>query len=157
MVYISPAHPETAVVKLSTKSRYGARILMDIAQHQAQGPVQNSEIARRQAISVQYVLQIARLLKKAGFIRTRRGPKGGHLLTKKPEEISLGRVVRVLEPITELVECGCSPEVCDKSTDCRVRLVWMEATEALFDHLETVTVADLAQGTDRSQVRAAAS
>ena len=145
-------------MKLSTKSRYGARILMDIAQHQDQGPVQNSEIARRQDISVQYVLQIARLLKKAGFIRTLRGPKGGHLLTREPEMITLGQVVRVLEPRSELVECGCSPEVCEKSVDCRVRLVWMEATEALFDHLEKVTVADLAQGVGRSQVvRAAAS
>ncbi|MEW6668161.1 MAG: Rrf2 family transcriptional regulator [Thermodesulfobacteriota bacterium] len=131
-------------MNLSTKSRYGVRILTDIALHQSEGPVQNSDIAKRQDISLQYVVQILRLLKSDHLVTTVRGPKGGHVLAVSPSKITCGRLVRLLETHSDLVRCGPNAKVCKRSKDCQVRLVWMEATQSLFDKLDSVTIADLA-------------
>ena len=72
-------------MKLSTRSRYGVRILVDLARNSNQGPVQMGEISKRQDISVKYLEQLIRPLKQANMVNSVRGPKGGHLLTKKPE------------------------------------------------------------------------
>ena len=133
-------------MKLSTRSRYGARILVDLAYHHDQGPVQIGEISKRQDISVKYLEQLIRPLKKAKLVTSVRGPKGGHVLVKKPKEITLGQVVRLFEGQSELVECISCPEKCPMSDDCRVRLAWQEATRALYDKLDRTTIADLLPG-----------
>ncbi len=130
-------------MKLSTKSRYGTRILVDIAQNQGNGPVQNGDIAERQGISVQYVLQLGRDLKATGYVKTVRGPKGGLLLRKPADEIRLGDIVRSLEPQPELAVCGRNPDVCERSIECQTRLVWMQATEAMYERLNAYTITDL--------------
>ena len=135
-------------MKLSTKSRCGTRILMDLARLQNEGPVQVGEISRRQNISVKYVEQIIRPLKQAELINSVRGPKGGHMLAKKPEEITLGQIVRLFEGQTDLVECISYPEKCPMSVECQVRLAWRSATQALFESLDTTTIADLLKGAE---------
>ena len=130
-------------MKLSTRSRYGTRLLVDLARAQDKGPVQISEISNRQNISVKYLEQLIRPLKQVGLVTSVRGPKGGHLLTKNPEEISLGQIVRIFEGQSELVECVSSPERCPMSDECRVRLAWQEATQALYKCLDATTIADL--------------
>ena len=92
-------------MKLSTRSRYGTRLLLDIAQHYNQGPIQLGDIAGRQDISVKYLEQIIIPLKKAHLIETVRGPKGGHLLARPPEEITVAEVVALMEEGASLVEC----------------------------------------------------
>ena len=77
-------------MKLSTRSRYGARILVDLARHNDQGPVQIGEISKRQDISVKYLEQLIRPLKQASMVTSVRGPKGGHLLAKEPEDNLVG-------------------------------------------------------------------
>jgi len=116
---------------------------MDLARHYDQGPVQISAISKRQDISVKYLEQIIRWLKGAKLISSVRGPKGGHMLARRPEEITLGQVVRLFEGQSELVECISHPERCPMSDDCRVRLAWQEANQALFEKLDTTTIADL--------------
>jgi Rrf2 family iron-sulfur cluster assembly transcriptional regulator len=133
-------------MKLSTRSRYGTRILVDLARHSNQGPVQIGEISKRQDISVKYLEQLIRPLKQASMVNSVRGPKGGHMLAKKPEEISLGQIVRLFEGQTELVECISNPEFCDMSDDCQVRLAWKEATRVLYEKLDSTTIADLLDG-----------
>ena len=64
--------------------------MLDLAQHYDEGPVQISNIAKRQDISVKYLEQLIIPLKKVNFIKSFRGPKGGHMLTKSPEEITVG-------------------------------------------------------------------
>lgn len=130
-------------MKLSTRSRYGTRILVDLARHNNQGPVQISEISKRQDISVKYLEQLIRPLKQAKLVESVRGPKGGHLLAKKPEEISLGQIVRLFEGQTDLVECISNPEKCDMAADCQVRLAWKDATRVLYEKLDSTTIADL--------------
>ena len=132
-------------MKLSTRSRYGARILVDLARHNGQGPVQIGEISKRQDISVKYLEQLIRPLKQASMVTSVRGPKGGHLLAKNPEEISLGQIVRLFEGQSELVECISNPEQCNMSDDCQVRLAWKDATRVLYEKLDSTTISDLIQ------------
>ena len=130
-------------MKLSTRSRYGARILVDLARNDDQGPVQISDISKRQDISVKYLEQLIRPLKQANLITSIRGPKGGHLLSEKPEKITLGQVVRLFEGQSELVECISKPQKCAMSDDCKLRLAWEDATHVLLNKLDTITIADL--------------
>ncbi len=133
-------------MKLSTRSRYGARILVDLARHINQGPIQIGEISKRQDISVKYLEQLIRPLKQASMVNSVRGPKGGHMLAKKPEEITLGQIVRLFEGQSELVECISNPEHCNMSDDCQVRLAWKDATRVLYEKLDSTTIADLLDG-----------
>ena len=135
-------------MKLSTRSRYGARILIDLARHKDKGPVQIGEISKRQDISVKYLEQLIRPLKKANLVTSVRGPKGGHLLAEKPENISLGQVVRLFEGQSDLVECISFPEKCPMSADCQVRLAWRDATEVLYEKLDSTAISDLMNGSD---------
>jgi Rrf2 family protein len=130
-------------MKLSTRSRYGARILVDLAHHSDQGPVQIGEISKRQDISVKYLEQLIRPLKQANMVNSVRGPKGGHLLALRPENITLGQIVRLFEGQSELVECISNPEKCNMSDDCQVRLAWGDATRVLYEKLDNTTIADL--------------
>jgi len=136
-------------MKLSTRSRYGTRLMLDMAQHYNQGPVQLGDIAKRQDVSVKYLEQIIIPLKKAHYIESLRGPKGGHILTRPPEEITLGEIVALLEEGTSLVECSDDANVCQRADICPTRLIWKEASEAMFSRLQSITLADLVK---RAQV-----
>jgi len=132
-------------VKLSTRSRYGTRLMLDMAQHYQDGPVQLGDIAKRQDVSVKYLEQIIIPLKKAHYIKSLRGPKGGHILTKSPEEITVGEIVALLEEGSSLVECTDHAGVCERADSCPTRLIWKEASEAMFDRLQAITLADLVE------------
>ena len=130
-------------MKLSTRSRYGTRILVDLARHDNQSPVQIGEISKRQDISLKYLEQLIRPLKQAGLVESVRGPKGGHMLAQKPEEITLGQIVRLFEGQSDLVECVSNPEKCNMADDCQVRQAWTDATRVLYEKLDSTTIADL--------------
>ena len=130
-------------MKLSTRSRYGTRLMLDMARHYHEGPLQLGDIAKRQEVSVKYLEQIIIPLKKARYIKSVRGRKGGHILTRPPEEITVGEIVALLENGNGLVECAADATVCERADICPTRLLWKEAHEAMFDRLEAVTLADL--------------
>lgn len=133
-------------MKLTTRSRYGTRMALDIAQNGAEKPVRISDIAQRQGVSVKYLEKLIRELKQAGFIRSKRGPKGGHMLAKKPEEISVGEIVRVLEGDMSLVECKNGESACPRFEDCITRNLWVKASDAMYDTLNTISLGDLLNG-----------
>jgi Rrf2 family iron-sulfur cluster assembly transcriptional regulator len=130
-------------MKLSTRSRYGTRIILELARHRGQDPLQVSEIAKIQKIPVKYLEQLIRSLKQADLITSVRGSKGGHRLKERPDKITVGRIVRHLEGQTDLVECVSLPNNCQMSDECRVRKVWMKATVAMYKILDSITIADL--------------
>jgi Rrf2 family protein len=132
-------------MKLSTRSRYGTRLMLDMAQHYREGPLQLGDIAKRQEVSVKYLEQIIIPLKKAHYIESVRGRKGGHTLTKSPEEITVGEIVALLEESSGLVKCAKDPTVCERTDTCPTRLLWKEAYEAMFERLEAITLADLVE------------
>ena len=117
----------------------------DMAQDYDLGPIQLSDIAKRQEISVKYLEQIIIPLKKAHLIETVRGPKGGHLLARPPEEITVAEVVALMEEGASLVECTERAEVCGRANTCPTRLIWKEASQAMFNTLKSITLADLVE------------
>jgi len=132
-------------MKLSTRSRYGTRLMLELARHYREGPLQLGDIAKRQDVSVKYLEQIIIPLKKAHYIESVRGRKGGHVLTRPPEEITVGEIVALLEESSGLVECAQDTTVCERADTCPTRLLWKDAYEAMFDRLEAITLADLAK------------
>ena len=136
-------------MKLTKKTRYGTRLLLDLAQHQNEGVVQTSEISIRQNISIKYLEQIIRPLKKAKLVKSVRGPKGGHMLAKKPKKITLGDITRLFEGQSDLVDCISKPETCPKSDDCVVRLAWQKATIALYKELDSISIANLLENKNK--------
>jgi Rrf2 family protein len=139
------------MMKLSTRSRYGTRLMLDMAEHYDNGPIHLMKIAQRQGISVKYLEQIIIPLKKAQYIKSLRGPKGGHVLAKPPEEITVGEIVALLEESDSLAECSQNAAVCDRSSICPTRKVWQEAAAAMFAKLMSVTLADLVNKTRAPQ------
>jgi Rrf2 family protein len=130
-------------MKLSTKTRYGTRMVLDMAQHHGNGAIQLGEIANRQNISLKYLEQIIRPLKEADYIKSFRGAKGGHMLTKAPEEITVGEIVAILEGGDTLIRCDKDPEDCERVDSCLTRYLWKEAAAAMFQRLSAITFADL--------------
>ena len=130
-------------MKLSTRSRYSARILVELATNTPEKPLQVKEIAKRQGISAKYIEQLIRTLKSAGWLTSRRGPSGGHILAKAPETITMGDIVRLFEGQSDLAECVHNANACPKSESCRFRLIWQEATAAMYQKLDNVSIADL--------------
>jgi Rrf2 family protein len=131
------------MMKISTKSRYGVRLLLDMASHYQKGPVNLTDVATRQGMSVKYLEQIIIPLKKAKYVTSLRGPKGGHMLARPPEDITIGEIVALLEESSSLVDCSDRPESCERAGICLTRDVWLEAAKAMFDKLNSITLADL--------------
>ncbi|PIP37658.1 MAG: hypothetical protein COX19_16120 [Desulfobacterales bacterium CG23_combo_of_CG06-09_8_20_14_all_51_8] len=134
-------------MRLTTKSRYGTRMILDLAMHSGDGPVPLREIARRQNISLKYLENLIRKLKAAGFVSSSRGPSGGHQLALKPEKITVGDIVRTLEEASAITDCSEKDEklcgVCNQAGECLSQWVWIEASQAIFERLDQITIAML--------------
>ncbi len=130
-------------MKLSTRSRYGTRMMADLAEHYDEGPVQIGSIANRQDVSVKYLEQLIIPLKKSGLIKSVRGPKGGHMLSRPPNEITVGEIVKVLEGGIDLTGCIQEAGSCERSGYCMVRKVWQEASKAIYDILHSKYLTDI--------------
>ncbi len=143
---ISKQYRNGHAMKLSTRSRYGTRMILDLAKRFDKGPVRIGDIAAREGISVKYLEQLIIPLKQANYIKSVRGPKGGHMLSRPPDQITVGEVVRTLEGDANLTACVEKPEKCDKSNDCRTRNVWKAASEAMYDRLDSVTLSNMLSG-----------
>ena len=143
-------------MRLSTQSRYGVRAIFDIAYHSAGLETQVKEISRRQGISQRYLEQIFQKLKRAGIVRSKRGPTGGYLLGKKPEDITLGEVIKVTEGNISPVLCvspADSTQPCERSGECVTKIVWNEAGKRLKDYFDSVTVKDLCELADQKGLK----
>ena len=127
-------------MKISTRGRYGTRMLVDLALHEGEGPVQLKDIAERQQISLQYLEHLVGPLIAAGIIRSVRGARGGVLLRKRPEEIKLSEIVNALEGSLCVVDCLDNPESCTRYEFCSVREIWYNLNDAMNGILESTTL-----------------
>lgn len=131
-------------MKISSKGRYALRLMLDIAQHDNGTPVRIKDISSRQEISDKYLEQIISILNKAGFVRSIRGPQGGYLLTRKPEEYTVGMILRLTEGSMAPVACLEGEEnTCDRSENCVTLRVWERLKDAIDGVLDHITLADL--------------
>lgn len=139
------------IMRLSTRSRYGTRLVLDIALYGGGSPVRITDVAERQHISYKYLEKLTIILKRAGIINSKRGPKGGHMLAKPLERITVGEVVRVLEGDYALTRCVATGMVCTRYTKCLMHGVWQEASQAMMQKLDSITFADLVARAEQGQ------
>ncbi len=130
-------------MKISTKGRYGTRAMVDIGEHHNEGPVSLRELADRQGISMKYMEQIVPLLKTSGLIRSTRGARGGYVLAKNPGDISLRDIVQALEGSWCLVDCLDDDSLCDRAKDCVTYEIWQGIQKAIYNILDSMTLADM--------------
>jgi Rrf2 family protein len=133
-------------MKISTRGRYGTRMMLDLAAHHDEGPTPLREIARRQDLSVKYLEQLIIPLKAAGFIRSVRGARGGYILAKKPERISVGQIIETLEGGMALVDCVQDPKTCERESQCLTREIWLRMSERLMEELSSLSLRDVLDG-----------
>jgi len=137
-------------VKITYKGDYALKAVLDLAMHYESGRVVPlSEIAGRQDIPMHYLEQIMLIIKGAGYVISKRGIGGGFALTKPPEKISIGDIVRLIEGPVEPILCGkktydssCGEEQC-----CAFREIWLEVTDAVSNIVDSVTFAGIMQRT----------
>jgi len=132
-------------MKLSTRARYGTRILLELSLHWGEGPVLLKEIAQRQQIPLSYLQQLIGPLVKAGIIKTTRGARGGISLLKPPKEVILSEVIKLLEGSIAPVDCVDNPELYPRSDSCVTHDIWAEVKRAMYGVLESTTFEDLVE------------
>jgi len=130
-------------MKLSSRSRYGLRAVLDLALQYGKGPLQLKAIASREDISNKYLEQLMTILKTSGLVRSLRGPKGGYMLAKPPNEVKLNEVFTVLEGPLVTVECLQHPQFCPRCAECITRQVWSDVQDAMLGVLESINLQDL--------------
>jgi Rrf2 family cysteine metabolism transcriptional repressor len=129
-------------MKLSTRTRYAVRAILELAEQFGNGPLQTRVIAKHQEISIKYLEQIMSAMKSAGIIRSQRGAKGGYVLSQPPEKIKLSEIFDIFEGPVVTVECVNNEKYCDKAGDCVARRVWCEIQKAIKGILESITLQD---------------
>lgn len=134
-------------MKLSTKSTYGLRAMVNIALSYDEGSIAIRDIAKREEISVSYLEQILNRLKRAGLVAGMRGAMGGYVLSRKPNRITVSDIVKALEGDISPVSCvmpeGMSAVGCKRSKGCVTRAVWARLARAIYGCLDSITLADL--------------
>ncbi|WP_035244517.1 RrF2 family transcriptional regulator [Desulfonatronovibrio hydrogenovorans] len=130
-------------MKLSTTVRYGTRLMLDMAEQQGKGPIRIRTIASRQGISEKYLEKIVRLLRKAGLVDGLRGPGGGYVLSKAPDEITLADILEAVQGRIELCPCLGEPETCEKHLSCKTRKVWNDINQVIWTKLKKISLSDL--------------
>jgi Rrf2 family protein len=130
-------------MKISTRGRYALRLMLDIALTGGRGPVSLRDVAQRQDISDKYLEQIITPLGRAGLVRSVRGAGGGYLLTRKPEEYTVGEILRVLEGSLAPVGCAEDKSCCGRAAQCVTQEVWEQIAAAVAGVVDHITLADL--------------
>lgn len=132
-------------MKLSTRSRYGLKAVVDLAVYFGEGPIALPVLANAQGISEAYLEQLLRALKKGGIVETARGAQGGYSLTRAPSDISVQEVLRVLEGSTAVVDCvDTSSNGCENACTCSARPLFLKLQMKINYVLEETTIQDLA-------------
>ncbi len=140
-------------MKISTKGEYGLRALIELARYYGQGYIQSSVIAQARNIPENYLYQLLIALRKAGLIRSRRGPQGGHMLARSPEFISMAEAVIALEgplAVTPCVQEDVESD-CPFEDQCPIREVWQRITDLTHEVLQTTSLLDLLKREDEKR------
>lgn len=132
-------------LKISTKGRYGLRIMIDLAVNGKENPVSIKDIAERGNLSDKYLEQIINLLNKYGLVKSVRGARGGYLLTRDAEKITVEDILMATEGSLAPVACAENSESCDKHCDCATSIIWSEIYNAVVGVVRNITLKDLAE------------
>ncbi|MEO7020639.1 MAG: Rrf2 family transcriptional regulator [Ktedonobacteraceae bacterium] len=136
------------MLRVSTKGEYGVRIMVDLARHYGERPRSLTDIAQAESLPLAYLEQLVKLLRECepALVSSTRGAHGGYRLSRNPEEISMGEIVRVLEgPISPMI-CATEGEmtqICGYLDACKTKYLWAKVRDAVAHTLDTMTLADL--------------
>jgi Rrf2 family protein len=143
------------MLRVSTRGEYGVRLMVDLARHFGQQPRSLNEISQAEGLQlkVQYLEQLVRSLREAGLVESTRGAHGGYRLSRAPEEMGMGEIVRALEgPIAPMI---CATEgqmevICDRLDCCSTKYLWARVRDAITSTLDAIMLADLVHEEDRA-------
>ncbi len=130
---------------MSTRGRYGVRLMMALALNYGNGTSLLREVARKEGISEKYLGQIILPLKNSGLVVSQRGSRGGYSLGRAPEAITVKDVVEAIEGKIAAVLCVSDPEACARATSCVATRVWSKLSEDIERSLSSFTLAALAR------------
>jgi Rrf2 family iron-sulfur cluster assembly transcriptional regulator len=132
---------------VSTKGRYALRVMIDLAQHEQEGYIPLKDVSRRQEVSAKYLEAIAALLARGGVIQSQRGKEGGYRLSRPPEAITAGEVVRLTEGRLAPVSClECGENTCARADVCLTLPMWERLDSLIETYLNSVTIRDIIDG-----------
>lgn len=125
-------------MQISTKGRYAMCVMLDLAEHQADGYIALKDIAQRQNISKKYLEQIVAMLNKSDILKATRGSNGGYMLANNPSKYTVGMILKLTEGSLEVV----SPDT-DIDSDTALNSVWSGLNETIDNYLESITLQDI--------------
>ena len=136
-------------MRLSKRSEYGLKALIELATYYGQGVVQAPQIARKHQISVKFLELILLDIRRAGILHSRQGVHGGYYLAVPPEQITIGQVVRILDGTIAPIRCVSKMSyercTCPDEERCELRLIMLKVRNAIADVLDTISLADVVQ------------
>ena len=133
------------MMRISTKGRYGSRLMLVLALRYGKGNVLLKDIAKDQELSEGYLEHLLPPLKAAGLVSSSRGAHGGYTLAKPPSDINLKEIIVALEGSISPVECVATPSVCGRIRTCATRDIWHELGEVIMQTLESITLEELVE------------
>ena len=136
-------------MRLSTKGEYASRAILELSLHYEEKPLHIRDIARAQHIPLRFLEQILLQLKRAGYLRSHKGPKGGYFLSKPPSKINVAEVIRVMDGPLAPIDCVSvtAHEVCPHEATCGLKSLWKEVRDAVAQITEKATFGELAEKT----------
>lgn len=144
------------MIKLSTKGRYGTRLMLNLANHYSDGKeaIILKSVSDEEEISIRYLEQIIIPLKISKLVKSIRGAGGGYTLARKPSQIKLSEILHALEGTCCLVDCVDDDDYCDRIATCATHDVWKKASSLLHDYFDKTTLQDLMTQEKRKRTRA---
>lgn len=137
---------------ISTKGRYAIRTILEFAKRESDERVTLIDVANKQGISEKYLESIIVTLSKAGLVEGVRGRGGGYRLTRKPENYSIGEILRLTEGNLAPVSClSCEQNTCEKKDECLTLPMWTGLNRVISDYLDNISIADLLNGNVKLQ------
>ncbi|MDO5718021.1 MAG: Rrf2 family transcriptional regulator [Tissierellia bacterium] len=140
-------------MRLSTRGRYGLRLMYCLARHMNDKPIPLSLISKELDLPLNYLEQLIRKLRDSNLVKSYRGAFGGYKLSKNPDEISVGEILRVLENHMAPTECAESENVCYIEQTCAARVVWKRISDGINQAVDNYTLQDMIDETNQSNIK----
>ena len=136
-------------MRLSTKGQYAVRAMVDLAYYSKDKPVTLQEISEREDISLNYLEQLFAKLRRNGIVNSVRGPGGGYVLGKKPDEINIGEIIEAVEESLSPVACVEGDHGCNRIDKCVTFKLWKGLGDRIKEFLNSITVQNLCDDAGR--------
>lgn len=130
-------------MRFTSKSEYAVRAIICLAKSGGDKPVQTREISEKEGISRFLIDQVFMSLRKSGLVKSIRGRSGGYLLTKSPEKISIGEIIKSIEGPISILKCCGNGSACKKTAACRPHSMWQKINTDIENILDSATIGGL--------------